>query len=65
MSDRTAVVWAVCFVAVGTLALLVELDVWRPQAGWMWPVLLMVFGLALLLAGAVGSGGGDRRPRPR
>ena len=59
MSDRTALAWAACFVAIGVLALLVELDVWRPRIGWVWPVLLMVVGLALLVGGAVGSGRDD------
>lgn len=64
MTDRAAVAWAVCFVAIGALALVVELELWQPSAGWMWPVLLMVLGLALLLAGAVGSAS-DRRSQPR
>lgn len=62
MSDRAATAWAVCFVLVGVLAFVVELDIWTPNADWLWPVLLMVLGVALLVAGGTGSGrGGDRQ----
>lgn len=54
MSDRAAIVWAVCFVTLGVVALLAAFDVWTITVGWLWPVLLIVLGLALLLAGAVG-----------
>lgn len=60
MSDRAAIVWAVGFVTLGVVALLAALDVWTPSPGWLWPVLLIVLGLALLLAGAVGPHRGDR-----
>jgi len=62
MSDRVATAWAVCFVLVGVLALVIELDIWTPGAGWLWPVLLMVLGVALLVAGGTGTGRrGDRQ----
>ena len=56
MSDRVATAWAVCFVLVGMLAIVVELDVWTPDTGWLWPMLLMGLGLALLVAGGTGTG---------
>jgi hypothetical protein len=62
MSDRAATAWAVCFVLVGALAFVVELDIWTPTADWLWPVLLMVLGVALLMAGGTGSSrGGDQQ----
>lgn len=61
MSDRAATAWAVCFVFVGVLAFVVELDIWTPEADWLWPVLLMVLGVALLVAGNTGSGRGRGR----
>ncbi len=60
MSDRIAIAWATCFIAVGAVALVIELGVWTPRAGWVWPLLLMVLGLALLVAGAVGRDGDHR-----
>lgn len=61
MSDRVAIAWAMCFVLVGMLSLVVELGVWTPDAGWLWPVLLMVLGVALLVAGGTGTGRRDDR----
>jgi hypothetical protein len=60
-THRAATAWAVCFVLVGALAFVVELDIWTPTADWLWPALLMVLGVALLMAGGTGSSrGGDR-----
>lgn len=53
MSDRAATVWAVCFVTLGVVGVLAAFDVWTPGLGWLWPVLLIAVGLAMLLAGAV------------
>lgn len=55
--DRVGVGIGLFFIAAGTLFLLEGLDVFRVRAAWVWPLLLIGFGLALLA-------GGIRRPAP-
>lgn len=57
MRDRTGVGIGLFFAAAGVLFLLEGLDVFTVRAAWLWPLLLIGFGLALLV-------GGFRRPAP-
>jgi hypothetical protein len=56
-ADRTGIGIGLFFVAAGVLFLLEGLDVFTVRAAWLWPLLLIGFGLALLA-------GGFRRPAP-
>ncbi|HVM20687.1 MAG TPA: DUF5668 domain-containing protein [Egibacteraceae bacterium] len=55
--DRSAVMFGVVFVALGVAYLLDDLGMWTVQVTYLWPVLLIVAGLAL----AATAIGGDRR----
>jgi hypothetical protein len=47
--DRTAVVFGVFFVLVGTAYLLDRLDVWTLRARYLPPIVLIALGVAVLL----------------
>jgi hypothetical protein len=51
--NRTGLAWGIVFVMVGVHALLVDLEIWASQPGWLWPLLLMALGAALLVGGLV------------
>lgn len=51
MTDRTAVVAGVFFIAVGIAFLLDRLGVVEVTAGWLGPLLLIVLGVGVLVAG--------------
>ena len=57
--SRSGLLWGVCFVLVGLSALLVDLGIWHARPGWVWPLVLIALGAALLIAGLVP----DRRDR--
>jgi hypothetical protein len=50
--NRGSIVAGVFFVLVGAAFLLQELDVWDLRAAYVFPVLLIALGVAVLLGGA-------------
>lgn len=51
--SRSGLVWGTLFLLVGVFTLLVDLGVWRTRPDWMWPLLLVALGIALLVGGLV------------
>ena len=49
--NRGSVIAGVFFILVGAAFLLQELDVWDLRAAYVFPVLLIAFGVAVLLGG--------------
>jgi hypothetical protein len=57
--SRSGLVWGTLFVLVGVFTLMVDLDVWQARLDWMWPLLLLGLGAALILGGLLPTRGGD------
>ena len=63
---RTSLVAGLLFVALGTAFLLEALDVLTLRATYVWPVVLIVVGMAVLWSGLSSSRrGDDDRDRPQ
>ncbi|HSK91401.1 MAG TPA: hypothetical protein VK875_08815 [Euzebyales bacterium] len=59
--NASGLAWGVFFVAVGVFALLADLGVVATRPAWMWPLLLVIVGVALLVGGLLpGRRGGSR-----
>lgn len=59
--NRTGLAWGTVFVVIGAFALLDDLAAWASRPDWMWSLLLMVLGTALLIGGLVPARRRDRR----
>lgn len=62
--DATALIAGVLFLALGALFLADRLTDIELEARWVWPVLLIGLGLALLAAGRSSSNGASQEPSP-
>lgn len=49
--NASGLAWGTFFVAVGVFALLVDLGVVATHPAWMWPLLMILVGAVLLVAG--------------
>jgi uncharacterized membrane protein HdeD (DUF308 family) len=58
--NRTGLAWGIVFVMMGVFTLLVDLEIWASQPGWLWPLFLMALGAALLIGGLVPGRRGGR-----
>ena len=63
-SNRTALVAGVVLAALGVVFLLEALDVFTLRASYVWPVVLIVIGLAVLWSGLSASRREDRGDQP-
>ena len=61
--NRSGLAWGTVFVALGLFALLVDLGIWAWRPDWMWPLILIVLGTALLIGGLVPTRRRDPRRR--
>jgi hypothetical protein len=57
--SRGAVGWGLFFLLVGVLFLLGELDVFELRARYVWPVIVIAIGVAVILGGGRGGSTGD------
>lgn len=60
--DATALIAGVLFVGLGSLFLADRVTSLDVEARWIWPVLLIGLGLALLAAGRSSVNGADHEP---
>ena len=51
--NRAGLAWGTLFVFVGLFALLVDLGLWASRPDWVWPLLIMALGAALLVGGLI------------
>ena len=51
--NRSGLAWGTVFVILGLFALLVDLGVLALRPDWMWPLVLIALGAALLIGGLV------------
>lgn len=58
-TNRSAVIFGIFFIAAGVAFLLDRLDVWDLRARYLFPLVLIVLGVAILL-GRRSSAPGDR-----
>jgi len=61
--NRTGLAWGTLFVFVGLLALLSDLGVWPSRPDWVWPLLIMALGGALIVGGLIPRDRADGRRR--
>jgi membrane-bound ClpP family serine protease len=62
--NRAALVAGLIFVVLGVVFLLEQLDVFELRAAFVWPVVLIVIGVAVLLGGLSSLRGHDHEPGP-
>jgi hypothetical protein len=58
--NRTALLAGVIFVVIGVVFLLEQLDVYELRAVYVWPVVLIAVGVAVLLGGLSSLRGRDQ-----
>jgi hypothetical protein len=49
--SRSGLAWGTLFVFVGLFTLLTDLGVWTARPDWVWPLLLVALGAALVVGG--------------
>lgn len=62
--NASGLAWGTFFVAVGVFALLVDLDVVATRTTWMWPLLMVIVGAALLVGGLLPGRRSGSGPQP-
>jgi hypothetical protein len=58
--NRTALIGGLIFVVLGVVFLLEQLDVFELRAAYVWPVVLIAIGVAVLLGGLSSLRGRDQ-----
>jgi ABC-type antimicrobial peptide transport system permease subunit len=58
--NRTALIGGLIFVVIGVVFLLEQLDVYELRAVYVWPVVLIAVGVAVLLGGLSSLRGRDQ-----